>query len=100
MVFLRKLGSTAATEAPRWGYNREHRRRASWNGDFKSHGVAVCTPRQQQRQQQQLQQVEKQMWGKPGDEGKHVGIFREKPYGQAVCTLQGGMLGGAKSCGV
>ena len=28
-------------------------------GDFKSHGVAVCTPRQQQQlQQQQLQQVE------------------------------------------
>ena len=25
-------------------------------GDFKSHGVAVCTPRQQQQLQQQLQQ--------------------------------------------
>ena len=78
-IFLRKLGSTAAAEVPRWEYNREHPRRALRKGDFKSHGVAVCTPRQQQRQQQQqlLQVEEKADVGVIGNEGKHVCTFRD-----------------------
>ena len=79
MVSLRKLGSTAAAEVPRWEYNREHPRRALRKGDFKSHGVAVCTSQQQQRQQQQqLLQVEEEAdVGVIRNEGKHVCTFRD-----------------------
>ena len=44
-----KLGSTAAAEAPRWEYNRGHPHRAQRKGDFKSRGVAVRAPQQQQQ---------------------------------------------------
>ena len=74
LVSLRRLGSTAAAEAPRWEFNRGHIRLMLRMGDFKSHGVAVCTPRQQQKLQQQLQQEveEKADVGVIGKEGKHV----------------------------
>ena len=59
--------------------------RRGWRtGDFKSHGVAVCTPQHQQRQQQQqLQQVEEEAdMGVIANEGKHVCTFRDKPHGR------------------
>ena len=58
-------------------------------GDFKSHGVAVCTPRQQQQLQQQLQQdvEEKEKVGVIGNEGKHVCKFRDKSHGRHPCCL-------------
>ena len=58
-------------------------------GDFKSHGVAVCTPRQQQQLQQQLQQEveEKADVRIIGNEGKPVCAFREKPHGRQPCAL-------------
>ena len=87
-VSLRKLGGTAAAEAPRREYNRGHPPRAGQRGDFKSHGVAVCTPRQQQQHQQQLQQEfeEKVDVGVIGNEGKHACTFREKPHGRQPCA--------------
>ena len=53
-------------------------------GDFKSHGVAVCTSRQQQQLQQQLQQEagQKADVGVIGNEGKHVCAFRDKSHGR------------------
>ena len=57
-------------------------------GDFKSHGVAVCTPRQQQQIQQQLQQEveEKADVGVIENEGKHVCTFRDKSHGRQLCA--------------
>ena len=58
-------------------------------GDFKSHGVTVRTPRQQQQQlQQQLQQEveEKADVGAIGNEGKHAYTFRDKPHGRQPCS--------------
>ena len=58
-------------------------------GDFKSYGVTVRTPRQQQQQlQQQLQQEveEKADVGVVGNEGKHVCTFRDKSHGRQPCA--------------
>ena len=59
-------------------------------GDFKSHGVAVCTPRQQQQLQQQLQQeIEEKAdvyVGVIGSEGKHFCTFRDKSHGRQPCA--------------
>ena len=67
-------------------------------GDFKSHGVAVCTSRQQQQLQQQLQQEagQKADVGVIGNEGKHVCIFRDKSHGRQPCAPYLG-FGRAKS---
>ena len=62
--------------------------RRGWRtGDFKSHGVAVCTPQHQQRQQQQqLQQVEEKAdVGVIGNEG-NVCTFRDKPHDRQPCA--------------
>ena len=59
------------------------------DGGFKSHGVAVCTPRQQQHQlQQQLQQEveEKADVSVIGNEGKHVCTCRDKSHGRQPCV--------------
>ena len=83
----RRFRGTAA-KAPRWECNRGHPRRAQRTGDFKSHGVAVCTPRQQQQHQQQLQQEveEKADVGVIGNEGKRVYTFREKSHSHQPCA--------------
>ena len=85
-----KLGSTAAAEAPRWEYNRWHPRRAWRKGDYKSHGVVVCTPGQQQRQHQhQLQQVgEKADMGLSPSEGKRVCIRASREDAQSPSCAQ------------
>ena len=82
------MGSTAAAEAPRWEYNRGHPRRAKRKRDFKSHGMAVCTPRQQQQLQQQLKQEveEKANVNVIGNDGKHVSTFRDKSHGLDLCA--------------
>ena len=71
-------------------------------GDFMSHAVAVCTPRQQQQLQQHVQKEveEKARAGVIGNEGKHVLTYRDKSQPPAVCTLPGGLLGGASPRGI
>ena len=57
-------------------------------GDFKSHGVAVCTPRQQQQHHQQLQQEvdEKADVGAIGKEGKQFCTFRDMSHERQPCV--------------
>ena len=66
-------------------------------GDFKSHGVTVCTPRQQQQVQQQLQQEV--------EEKAHVGVNMSAHFAISRTAASRvhptwGLFGGAKPLGI
>ena len=66
-------------------------------GDFKSHGVTVCTPRQQQQVQQQLQQEV--------EEKAHVGVNMSAHFAISRTAASRmhptwGLFGRAKSHGI
>ena len=66
-------------------------------GDFKSHGVAVCTPRQQQQLQQQLQQEVEEKADVGVNMPAHFAISRTAA---SRVHPTWGLIGGAKPRGI